>query len=55
MRNSKKTQMTLKDLVRIVSEYTNNDHEVGLAVADLINRGRVKIRGRFQYHRVVVA
>jgi len=55
MRNSKKTSMTLMDVVRIVSKCTKSDHEVGLVVADLINRGRVKIRGPFQRHRLVVA
>ena len=46
--------MRLLDVIRIVSQYARNDHEMGLAVADLINRGRIKIEGRFQSHKVVV-
>ena len=37
--------LTLGELIRLVSEYSNNDHEVGLAVADLMQRG-VVVRAR---------
>ena len=37
--------LTLDELISLVSEYTNNDHEVGLAVADLMQRG-VVVRAR---------
>jgi hypothetical protein len=47
--------MKLVDVIRIVSQFSRNEHEVALAVADLINRGRVKIRGLYQNHRVVVS
>ena len=33
--------LTLGELIRLVSEYSHNDHEVGLAVADLMQRGVV--------------
>ncbi len=47
--------MRLWDVIRIVSRYTQNDHELSLAVADLINRGRIKLQGRYHNHKVVVA
>ena len=37
--------LTLGELIRLVSEYSHNDHEVGLAVADLMQRG-VVVRAR---------
>ena len=37
--------LTLGELIRLVSEYSNNDHEVSLAVADLMQRG-VVVRAR---------
>jgi len=33
--------LTLGELIRVVSECARNDHEVGLAVADLMQRGVV--------------
>jgi hypothetical protein len=55
MKNHRKHEMRLQDLVRIVSQYSRNDHEAGPAVADLINRGRVKLHGRFNNYKVVVS
>lgn len=37
--------MKLGDVIRIVAEFSRNDHETGLVVADLINRGLVKFSG----------
>jgi hypothetical protein len=54
MKYGMRKQMRLMDLVKIVSRYARNDHELGLAVADLINRGRIKIQGRYAHTRVVV-
>jgi len=50
----KKRQLTLLDVVRIVSQFSRNDTEVNLAVADLLNRGFVRIRTRGQAHRIIV-
>lgn len=47
----KKRAMTLGDLIRTVSEFAHNDHEVGLAVADLMQRGVVRIRSRHRPQR----
>jgi hypothetical protein len=47
--------MRLVDVIRIVSQYSRNERELALAVADLINRGRVKIGGLYHNHRVVVS
>ena len=33
--------LTLGELIRLVSKYAHTDHEVGLAVADLMQRGVV--------------
>ncbi|OGC61251.1 hypothetical protein A2890_02860 [candidate division WWE3 bacterium RIFCSPLOWO2_01_FULL_53_14] len=45
---------TLGDLVSTVNSVCRNDHEAALAVADLINRRRVKILGPFKNFRVVL-
>jgi hypothetical protein len=37
--------LTLGELIQVVSQYSRNDHEVGLVVADLLQRG-VVIRAR---------
>jgi hypothetical protein len=37
--------LTLGQLIQVVSQYSRNDHEVGLVVADLLQRG-VVIRAR---------
>ena len=55
MKYDNRKQMRLVDLIKIVSRYARNDHELGLAVADLINRGRIKIQGRYAHARVVVS
>jgi hypothetical protein len=55
MKKHRKLQLKLVDVIRIVSQYARNDSELQLAVADLINRGLVKIEGRFHNRRVVVA
>ena len=43
--NRRQRTLTLGELIRVVSGYSNNDHEVGLAVADLMHRG-VVVRAR---------
>lgn len=45
---------TLGDLISTVNSVCRNDHEAALAVADLINRRRVKILGPFKKFRVVL-
>lgn len=46
--------MKLRDVIRIVSEVARNDHEVGLVVADLMNRGYIKVRAGGRSQRIVV-
>ena len=54
MSSRSRKRMTLQDLVRVVSRYSRNDHEMGLVVADLINRGVVRLTGRYQYRKIVI-
>jgi hypothetical protein len=35
--------MKLSDVIETVAQFARNDHEVGLVVADLINRGLVRV------------
>ena len=42
----RKQALTLGEFIRVVSQFSHNDHEVGLAVADLMQRGVVRFRGR---------
>ena len=46
--------MTLQDVVRIVAKFARNDHETALVVADLLNRGLVRVGGNFTSRRIVV-
>ena len=46
--------MTLQDVVRIVSQFSRNDTEAAAVVADLLNRGVVRIRGDDVFRRIVV-
>lgn len=43
--------MRLRDLIEAVSQYARTDHEVGLAVFDLIHRGVVRLHNRHQRRR----
>jgi hypothetical protein len=45
---------TLGQLIWTVSSVSKNTHEAALAVADLINRRRVKILGPFKKFRVIL-
>ena len=45
---------TLAELISTVSSFSRNDHEAALAVADLINRRRIKILGAFKKFRVIL-
>ncbi len=47
----RKQSQTLGELIQIVSQFSHNDHEVGLAVADLLQRGVVRFRGRNRHSR----
>jgi hypothetical protein len=46
--------MKLGDVIRIVSQLARNDHETGVVVADMINRGVIKFGGPHRLQRVVV-
>lgn len=54
MKRNRKPKLRLRDLVSIVSRYSRNEGELALVVADLINRGRVRLLGNYQHARVVV-
>ena len=49
-----KKPLTLLDVVRIVSQFSRNEHESSLVVADLVNRGYVKLGGRYHNRRIVI-
>jgi len=40
---ARKNLMKLQDIIDVVSRFARNDHETSLVVADLINRGFVRI------------
>ncbi|HVM62987.1 MAG TPA: hypothetical protein VMV72_19160 [Verrucomicrobiae bacterium] len=46
--------MRLQDVVDIVSRFARNDRETGLVVADLINRGLVRVHTQGNGRRVIV-
>jgi hypothetical protein len=55
MRNrAKKHLLKLKDVIDVVSRFARNDHETSLVVADLINRGFVRVHTQGPGRRIVV-
>jgi len=54
MTNRRKRHLKLLDVVRIVSQFSRNDLEASLAIADLMNRGVVRVYTHGHAYRVVV-
>lgn len=52
MRRHKK-YLTLGDVIQVVSQYSHNQYEMRLAVADLLQRGVVRPRTGGRHYRVV--
>lgn len=50
----KKHLMTLQDVIGIVNRFSRNDHETSLVVADLLNRGFVRVHMGGQSRRIIV-
>ena len=46
--------MTLQDVVQAVAQFARNDRETAVVVADLLNRGIVRVRSNFTSRRIVV-
>jgi hypothetical protein len=55
MMRRRQQQLTLGDVIKVVSQVSHGDHEMILVVADLINRGLVKLRGPYKHTKVVRA
>jgi hypothetical protein len=55
MKRRANQQLTLGDVIKVVSQFSHDDHEVTLVVADLINRGLIKLRVPYKQVRVVRA
>ena len=51
---AKKHLMTLQDVIGVVSRFARNDQETSLVVADLLNRGFVRVHTRGHSRRIVV-
>jgi hypothetical protein len=43
-----KQQLTLGDVIKVVSRFSHDDHEITVVVADLINRGLIRLRGSYK-------
>ena len=50
----KKHLMTLQDVIGIVNRFSRNDYETSLVVADLLNRGLVRVDVGGQERRIIV-
>ena len=50
----KKHMMTLQEVIGIVSQFSRNDREMSAVVADLLNRGLVRVRADGQSRRIIV-
>ena len=53
MTRRRKQQLTLGDVIKVVSQFSQDDREMSLVVADLINRGLVKLHGPHKRAKVV--
>ena len=51
----RKRQLTLGEVIGVVSRFARNDRETGLVVADLIQRGLIKLPGPGRRARFVRA
>jgi hypothetical protein len=51
---AKKHLLKLQDVIDAVSRFARNDHETGLVVADLINRGFVRVHTQCPGRRIIV-
>jgi hypothetical protein len=49
----RRQQLTLGDAIQVVAQFSRDNHEITLVVADLINRGLVKLQGPYKHARVV--
>jgi len=54
MKRGMRRHMKLSDVIRIVSQLSRNDHETGIVIADMVNRGLIKFSGPMRQHKVVV-
>ncbi len=54
MKRNIRKHMKLADVIQIVSQLSRNDHETGLVVADMINRGLIKFNGPLRHQKVVI-
>ena len=50
----KKHLMTLQDVIGIVNRFARNDQETSLVVADLLNRGLVRVIAGGNSRRIIV-
>ena len=50
--SNRKHRLTLGELIHVVSQYARNDHEMNLAVTDLMNRGVVRNRKHHKRFKV---
>ena len=50
----KKHLMTLQDVIGIVNRFSRNDQETSLVVADLLNRGLVRVIAGGNSRRIIV-
>jgi len=54
MKRHTRKHMKLADLIAIVSKLSRNDHETSAIVADLFNRGLIKLGGAMRHHKVII-
>ena len=50
----RKRLMTIQDVIGIVSRFSRNDYETSLVVADLCNRGLVRVIAGGNPRRIIV-
>ena len=49
----KRQELTLGDAIQVVAQFSRDNHEITIVVADLINRGLVKLQGPYKHTKVV--
>ena len=53
MMRQRKQQLTLGDAIKAVAQFAHDDNEIIIVVADLINRGLVKLQVPYRHTTVV--
>jgi len=53
MKRQIRKHMKLGEAIEVVSKLARNDYETGVVMADMLNRGLIKLSGPLRHYRIV--